>query len=76
MTPSHLLFLQDRAIATGRVVPRELLISAIEQVPKSVKVLSPLVDYHVELNNAPNAQDIELVTPDETWESFQSQWIQ
>lgn len=47
----------------------------MEQVPKSVAILSPLVDYHVELRNAPNV-DIEIVTPDETWESFESHWIQ
>jgi hypothetical protein len=49
---------------------------ALEQVPKSVKILAPLVDYYCELNNAPNTPDIELVTEGETWESFTKQWIQ
>mmetsp|Transcript_22225 Transcript_22225/g.40372 ORF Transcript_22225/g.40372 Transcript_22225/m.40372 type:complete len:98 (+) Transcript_22225:852-1145(+) len=49
---------------------------ALEQVPKSVKILAPLVDYYCELNNAPNAPDIELVTEGETWEDFTKQWIQ
>ena len=53
-----------------------MLIEALEQVPKSVQQLAPLVDYHVEVRNVPNAIDIELITPGETWESFQKQWIQ
>jgi len=61
---------------TGRVVPRETLIQALEQVPKSVEILAPLADYYCVLNNAPNMPDIELVTEGETWESFTKQWIQ
>jgi hypothetical protein len=57
-------------------VPRETLIHALEQVPKSVEVLSPLVDYFCEVQNVPNAPDVELMTPGETWESFQEQWMQ
>lgn len=67
---------QERAMITGRVVPRETLIQALEQVPKSVEVLAPLADYYCALNNAPNAPDIELMTEGETWESFTKQWIQ
>ena len=67
---------QDRAKTTGRVVPEHVLEQALEQVPKSVKILKPLVDYHAELLNAPDADDIQIVTPGETWESFQSQWVQ
>ena len=68
--------MQDRAKTTGRVVPQHVLEKALEQVPKSVKILAPLVDYHVELLNAPGAEDIEIVTEGETWETFQSQWTQ
>lgn len=57
-------------------MPQKVLEEALEQVPRSVKRLAPLVDYHVELLNAPDADDIEIVTEGETWESFQSQWIQ
>jgi hypothetical protein len=63
-------------MTTGRVVPRETLMHALEQVPKSVQVLSPLVDYFCEVHNAPNASDVELTTPGETWEGFQKQWMQ
>ena len=61
-------------MTTGRIVPQELLVAALEQVPKSIEILAPLVDYHVELNNA---TEIELVNPpEETWESFGRNWIQ
>jgi hypothetical protein len=45
-------------------------------VPRSVEELSALVDYHVELKNITGADDIELVTPNATWQSFTQQWIQ
>jgi hypothetical protein len=61
---------------TGRVVPQKLLAEAIEQVPRSVAELAPLVDYHVEIRNAPNQPDVQLVTPGETWESFTATWVQ
>lgn len=67
---------QERALETGRVVPRETLEIALEQVPRSVKILAPMVTYFCELNNAPGAADIELVTPGETWESFERRWHQ
>jgi predicted kinase len=67
---------KERAIHTKRIVPRELLEEALEQVPRSVRELSPLVDYHVELRNETGAADIELVTPGVTWVSFTSQWAQ
>lgn len=57
-------------------MPESVLEKALEQVPRSVKRLAPLVDYHIELNNAPDTEDIEIVTPGETWESFKSHWIQ
>jgi hypothetical protein len=65
-----------RAMTTGRVVPREVLERALDQVPRSVKVLAPLVDYFCEINNAPGAPDVELITEGETWETFESKWIQ
>lgn len=49
---------------------------ALEQVPKSVEVLGPQADYFVEVNNAPDTPDIELVTDGETWENFKSKWVQ
>lgn len=57
-------------------MPKDVLIVAIEQVPKSIKVLGPLVDYFVELQNNPGTPDIELGTEGETWENFASKWIQ
>ena len=57
-------------------MPRDLIVETIEQVPKSVAELAPLVDYHIELLNDPKTPDIEIVTPGETWENFTAQWVQ
>eukprot|EP00588_Corethron_pennatum_P030891 CAMPEP_0194340702 /NCGR_PEP_ID=MMETSP0171-20130528/87315_1 /TAXON_ID=218684 /ORGANISM="Corethron pennatum, Strain L29A3" /LENGTH=660 /DNA_ID=CAMNT_0039105765 /DNA_START=32 /DNA_END=2014 /DNA_ORIENTATION=+ len=64
----------SRVAYTGRVVPRKTLLMALEQVPRSVKILKPLVDYYVDLNNPEG--DIEILTDGHTWESFESQWRQ
>jgi len=65
----------SRAKLTGRVIPNELLELAIKQVPKSVNFLAPLADYCCEVSNAPGA-DIKIETEGETWETFQSNWLQ
>lgn len=67
---------EERALVTGRVVPRDVLEMAMEQVPKSVKILAPLVDYFVELENGDNEPDILIKTEGETWANFQSKWVQ
>lgn len=67
---------ESRSRTTGRVVPQETLELALEQVPKSVEVLAPLADYFCELHNAPDADDIELTSCGESWESFQANWAQ
>jgi len=66
-----------RAVLTGRIVPEELLERAMEEVPKSVKILAPLVDYYAEIHNPPDADDVELVKPEgSNWKEFRQQWIQ
>ncbi|KAG7356058.1 zeta toxin family protein [Nitzschia inconspicua] len=68
---------EARAKMTGRVVPRELLEKTLAQVPKSVEILAPLVDYYAEINNPPDSEDVELVKPTgSTWEEFRRQWVQ
>ena len=57
-------------------MPESLLHEAIIEVPKSIKILAPLVDYFVELENDDGTPDIELVTEGETWENFTSKWVQ
>mmetsp|Transcript_24844 Transcript_24844/g.32354 ORF Transcript_24844/g.32354 Transcript_24844/m.32354 type:complete len:378 (+) Transcript_24844:179-1312(+) len=41
---------ERRAEITGRIIPKEILVKTLEEVPKSVKLLSPLVNYSVTLN--------------------------
>jgi predicted kinase len=43
---------QQRAKTTGRVVPRDVLLKSIEQVPRSVKILNQYVDVFLEIYNA------------------------
>ena len=50
-----------RAVATGRVIPKELLEESMEQVPKSVELLSPLADAVHVIANHPH-QPIQLVS--------------
>jgi len=66
----------SRAISTGRVVPRKLLEEALEQVPKAVQILSPIVDYVSEVHNAAGSDDVDLVKGGKAWGDFQRQWIQ
>jgi len=71
---------QKRAKETGRVVPQKVLERAMEQVPRAVAELSPLVDYHVRINTDQASPVIEAVpTPrfaDPSWEAFGRQWEQ
>ncbi len=58
-------------------MPREVLEAALEQVPRSVEILSPLIDYYAEINNAENILDVELVKPiNSSWEEFRVTWLQ
>ena len=67
---------QNRAKATGRVVPQDLLETTLEIVPTSVARLAPLVDFCAEIEN-PGTGDISLVSPQGwTWKSFRHQWDQ
>lgn len=66
----------SRAKVTGRVVPRDLLERTMLEVPKSIQILSKLVDFSVELNNPPDSNTVEIATQGITWESFQNTWKQ
>ena len=54
-------------------MPSDLLEMSIEQVPKSVAVLRPMVDFSVEILNT-GGEDVELVSPGIDWEAFTNQW--
>lgn len=66
----------NRAQVTGRVVPRDLLEQVMEEVPKSVEILSSKVDFCVEILNPPDADDVEIVTGGITWDFFRKVWKQ
>jgi hypothetical protein len=60
---------KKRAERTGRAVPTELLDASIEQVPRSVKLLSPHADAVFEISNN-DGSPLRLVTPGVTWDDF------
>lgn len=58
-------------------MPVEVLEAALDQVPKSIKILAPLVDYYAEINNPEKATDVELVKPaGSSWGDFRKVWLQ
>jgi uncharacterized phage-like protein YoqJ len=67
---------QARGEMTGRVIPTETLQLSLQQVPKSVEILQPKVDYFCELNNAPCVNEIEIMTDGVNWTNFASNWLQ
>ena len=71
---SHMF--QARGEKTGRVIPTETLELSLQQVPKSVEILHPKVDYFCELNNAPCVNEIEIMTDGVDWTNFASNWLQ
>jgi hypothetical protein len=60
--PSEAIFdrVQQRAKATGRVVPLDALRRSIDEVPKAVKQLQASVDFFLEIDNPPQADDSSL----------------
>eukprot|EP00614_Pseudopedinella_elastica_P032078 CAMPEP_0172634592 /NCGR_PEP_ID=MMETSP1068-20121228/195376_1 /TAXON_ID=35684 /ORGANISM="Pseudopedinella elastica, Strain CCMP716" /LENGTH=416 /DNA_ID=CAMNT_0013446567 /DNA_START=209 /DNA_END=1459 /DNA_ORIENTATION=+ len=64
-----------RAEKTGRVVPPRVLLRALEDVPRAVAELGPLVDYAAEVNT--DRAVPELRQPEgEDWHNFAEQWAQ
>merc|ERR1712178_317848 len=47
---------EARGKETGRMVPKEILINSMEQVPKSCKVLAPFVDVAINVKNLEGQQ--------------------
>jgi len=72
---------KKRGESTGRMIPEEILENSLEQVPLSVSILSPLVDFSCEIDNSVISKDddIKLVktsTRDLSWDGFNSVWLQ
>jgi len=72
-----------RGKKTGRIIPEAILNAALDQVPKSVKILAPLADYTCEIENSVQSEgdDITLVKTSDgdgrtTWEAFTKVWMQ
>lgn len=58
-------------------MPVDVLEAALDQVPKSIEILSPLVDYYAEIDNPEKAPDVELVKPaGSSWDDFRKIWLQ
>lgn len=68
---------EERAKRTGRAVPKDLLNESIEQVPRSVEILSKKVDaLHVISNNEGSPMKLESKSAAETtsWSQFAKSW--
>ncbi|GFH56011.1 hypothetical protein CTEN210_12487 [Chaetoceros tenuissimus] len=65
-----------RSKITKRVVPRHRLEETLAKVPQSVRKLAPLVDFHAELHNGVDSDDIELVSSELNWTMFRQIWDQ
>lgn len=78
VAPKEAIFARAKARGdeTGRYIPEETLQLALEQVPKSVEILRNKVDYYCKLNNAPDLDDIEILTRGLDWEGFKRTWQQ
>lgn len=61
--PKEAIFdrVQQRAKATGRLVPMDALRRSIDEVPKAVKRLQGYVDFFVEVDNPPEADDTSFL---------------
>jgi hypothetical protein len=64
---------RKRAITTGREVPKHVLDDALEKVPESVEILSPLVDWTAVIENNDETQGPRILPP-ASWEEFRARW--
>lgn len=65
----------QRASVTGRSVPRDLLVSTLKQVPKSVELLAPLVDLVVRVFSGDEmVLDYNSLVPGADWRTFAAAW--
>jgi hypothetical protein len=66
---------KKRAERTGRAVPEKLLDASLEQVPRSVKLLTPHADIVFEISND-DGSPLHLVTPGVSWDAFSRTWVE
>ena len=67
--------MQEHSKLTGRVIPREIIDSALQHLPNACSILKPFVDYFCELYNPPDGE-IEILTDGIDWTSFRENWLQ
>lgn len=67
---------KQRAKATGRVVPKDVLLKSIEQVPKSVEILRQHVDFFLEIHNAAEEDSASIVARGATSETVKENFKQ
>lgn len=67
---------RDRATITGRVVPTDVLVRSLKQVPKSVQILRKDTNFFLEIHNSWDSNSVEIVTEGVTWESCRHAWMQ
>ncbi|CAB9511715.1 Zeta toxin [Seminavis robusta] len=67
---------KDRAVLTGRDVPRQVLEESMEQVPRSVQQLTPYTDATFTVENNEN-EPLRLISSDgsnPSWQEFRRTW--
>jgi len=65
---------QKRSEETGRMVPKETIMHALENVPRSIDILTPACDFFCEICNNDD-DDVRLVKPyGMTWDLFRDNW--
>jgi len=65
---------QKQAQRTGRTVPEETIDCALNILPRSLELVSPLADYYCTILN--DGDDLKILTEGEDWETFEDNFHQ
>ena len=63
----------QQARITGRTIPEETIDYALEQIPKSILQVAPLVDYYCVIFNH---DELTILTQGEDWDTFRLHFLQ
>lgn len=64
-----------QAHVTGRVIPEEVIDFALELLPESLHLVSPLADYYCDISNN-DENDLAIITDGEDWKTFRANFQQ